>query len=161
MTGCGGSSKSTINVVGFSVLEQANQRVFDGFENTSAGKDVTLQGSYGASGSQRDAVLGGQKADEVHLSLEPDVAKLADAGKVAKNWADNATHGICTDSVVVFGVQPGNPKGIKSWDDLIKPGVKIVTPDPAPVDPSACLPPSSDWFSGNPSLADGDDSILQ
>lgn len=130
LSGCGGGGKTTLDIVGFSVLEQANQQVFDAFEQTSAGKDVKLQGSYGASGSQRDAVLNGQAADEVHLSLAPDVSKLADAGKVAKNWADNSTHGICTDSVVVFGVQPGNPKGIKSWDDLIKPGVKIVTPDP-------------------------------
>jgi sulfate transport system substrate-binding protein len=130
LTACGGSSRTTLNVVGFSVMEQANKQVFDAFEKTDAGKDVQLQGSYGASGSQRDAVLGGQKADEVHLSLEPDVAKLADAGVVAKDWADNPTHGICTDSVVVFAVQPGNPKNITSWDDLVKPGVKIVTPDP-------------------------------
>jgi sulfate transport system substrate-binding protein len=104
--------------------------VFAAFEKTAAGQGWQLQGSYGASGTERDAVLGGQAADEVHLSLQPDVDKLASAGKVASNWADNATHGICTDSVVVFGVQSGNPKHIQTWDDLLKPGVKIVTPDP-------------------------------
>jgi len=133
LTGCGsssGSSSKTLNIVGFSVLEQPNQKVIAGFNKTAAGKGVKIQGAYGASGTERDAVLGGQKADEVHLSLEPDVAKLVDAGKVAANWKDNATHGICTDTVVVFGVQPGNPKGIKTWDDLLKPGVHIVTPDP-------------------------------
>ncbi|WGL52961.1 extracellular solute-binding protein [Nocardioides sp. BP30] len=134
LTGCGSNSGSssagTLNIVGFSVMEQANQKVFAAFEKTAAGKGWNLQGAYGASGTERDAVIGGQKADEVHLSLEPDVAKLVDAGKVASSWADNATKGICTDSVVVFGVQKGNPKGIKTWDDLLKPGVQIVTPDP-------------------------------
>jgi sulfate/thiosulfate transport system substrate-binding protein len=131
LAACGSSSKNTLNIVGFSVMQQANTDVFTAFENTDAGKGWNLVGSYGASGSQRDAVIGGQKADEVHLSLEPDVAKLVAAGKVASNWDQNATHGICTDSVVVFGVQSGNPKGISTWDDLLKPGVKIVTPDPA------------------------------
>jgi sulfate/thiosulfate transport system substrate-binding protein len=134
LTGCasssGSSSTGTLNVVGFSVMEQANQKVFAAFEQTAAGQGWHVQGSYGASGTERDAVLGGQAADEVHLSLQPDVAKLAAAGKVAADWADNATHGICTDSVVVFGVQSGNPKNIQTWDDLLKPGVQIVTPDP-------------------------------
>jgi len=135
LAGCGSSSSGasssgTLNVVGFSVLEQANQKVFQAFEKTSAGKGWKIQGAYGASGTERDAVLGGQPADEAQLSLAPDVAKLAGAGQVAATWADNATHGICTDSVVVFGVQPGNPKSIETWDDLLEPGVKIVTPDP-------------------------------
>lgn len=134
LTGCGNSSGSsstgTLNVVGFSVMEQANQKVFAAFEKTTAGQGWRVLGSYGASGTERDAVLGGQAADEVHLSLQPDVAKLAAAGKVPANWADNATHGICTDSVVVFGVQSGNPKHIQTWDDLLQPGVQIVTPDP-------------------------------
>ena len=130
LAGCGGSAGKTLNIVGFSVMEQANQKVFDAFEKTDAGSGYTLQGSYGASGTQRDAVIGGQAADEVHLSLEPDVQKLVDAGKVAQDWKDNDTKGICTDSVVVFGVQSGNPKNITTWDDLLQPGVQIVTPDP-------------------------------
>ena len=73
----------------------------------------------------------GQDADEVHLSLEPDVQKLVDEGIVADDWKDNDTKGICTQSVVVMVVRTGNPKGIDSWDDLIKPGVGIVTPNPA------------------------------
>ena len=73
----------------------------------------------------------GLVADEVHLSLEPDVQKLVDEGIVADDWKDNDTKGICTQSVVVMVVRTGNPKGIDSWDDLIKPGVGIVTPNPA------------------------------
>jgi sulfate/thiosulfate transport system substrate-binding protein len=134
LAGCGssasGSSGTTLNIVGFSTMEQPNQKEFAGFQATSAGASVKLQGSYGASGTERDAVLNGQAADEVHLSLEPDVAKLVDAGKVSKDWDQNATHGICTNTVVVFGVQSGNPKGLTTWDDLLKPGVQIVTPDP-------------------------------
>jgi sulfate/thiosulfate transport system substrate-binding protein len=138
LAACGGSSsgsgdakKTTINIVGYSVLQQANAGVEKGFQATAAGKNVTFKESYGASGDQSRAVLAGQKADEVHLSLEPDVAKLADAGIVAKDWKDNATKGICTSSIVVLVVRKGNPKNITNWDDLIKPGIGIVTPNPS------------------------------
>jgi sulfate/thiosulfate-binding protein len=138
LTGCGNdsgsgsdSSKTTVNIVGYSVLEQANKGVISAFEKTAAGKDVTFKESYGASGDQSRAVVAGQKADEVHLSLEPDVTRLVDEGLVADDWKDNDTKGICTNSVVVFVVQKGNPKGIESWDDLVQPGVGIVTPNPA------------------------------
>src|SRR3954451_20406627 len=138
LTGCGSdsasgrdSSSGQINVVGYSVLEQANEGVISAFNDTDAGKGVDIKGSYGASGDQSRAVVAGQDADEVHLSLEPDVARLVDEGLVAKDWKDNDTKGICTSSIVVMVVQAGNPKGIDSWDDLVKPGVGIVTPNPA------------------------------
>lgn len=128
-----GSSASgkTINIVGYSVLQQANKGVEAAFEKTAAGKGVTFKESYGASGDQSRAVLAGQKADEVHLSLAPDVQKLADAGLVDASWASTPTHGDCSSSIVVIAVRPGNPKNIHTWADLIKPGVKIVTPNPA------------------------------
>jgi sulfate/thiosulfate-binding protein len=135
LTGCSGDSSadsgSTVNVVGYSVLEQANSEVISAFNDTDAGKDVDIKGSYGASGDQSRAVVAGQDADEVHFSLEPDVTRLVDEGIIADDWKDNATKGICTQSVVVMVVQSGNPKGIDSWDDLAKPGVGIVTPNPA------------------------------
>ena len=138
LTGCGGDSDAsdggggtTLNLVGYSVLEQANKGVIDAFQKTDAGKDVEFKESYGASGDQSRAVVAGAKADEVHLSLEPDVTRLVDEGLVADDWKDNDTQGICTKSVVVFVVQKGNPQGIESWDDLIQPGVGIVTPNPA------------------------------
>lgn len=133
LAGCGGSAASdadTINVVGFSVLEQANKGVKEAFADTDAG-DAEFRESYGASGEQARNVIGGQRADEVHLSLEPDVTKLVDEGLVAKDWKDNPTKGICTQSVVVIAVRKGNPKHIDSWEDLAKPGVDIVTPNPA------------------------------
>jgi sulfate transport system substrate-binding protein len=138
LAGCGGDDSAsasgdsnTINLVGYSVLEQANAGVISAFQDTDAGKDVEFKESYGASGDQARAVIAGQEADEVHLSLEPDVQKLVDEGIVADDWKDNDTDGICTTSVVVMVVRTGNPKGIDSWDDLIKPGVGIVTPNPA------------------------------
>jgi sulfate transport system substrate-binding protein len=136
LTGCSNSSGSsssadTINVVGYSVLQQANKGVEAAFQDTDAGKGVTFKESYGASGDQSRAVIAGAKADEVHLSLEPDVQKLVDEGIVDKDWKSNDTQGICTQSIVVFGVRPGNPKNIHTWADLTKPGVQIVTPNPA------------------------------
>jgi sulfate/thiosulfate transport system substrate-binding protein len=135
-TACGGdasgdSDKTTINLVGYSVLEQANKGVISAFEKTDAGNEVQFKESYGASGDQSRAVVAGAKADVVHFSLEPDVTRLVDEGIVADDWKDNDTKGICTDSVVVMVVQKGNPKGIDSWDDLVQPGVGIVTPNPA------------------------------
>ena len=66
----------------------------------------------------------------MHLSLEPDMTKLTDEGLVADDWKAGPNKGILTQSVVAIVTRKGNPKGIKSWDDLIKPGVKIVTPNP-------------------------------
>ena len=135
LTGCSsdssGASGDTVNVVGYSVLEQANEGVINAFNDTDAGKDVDIKGSYGASGDQSRAVVAGQDADEVHLSLEPDVTRLVDEGLVADDWKANDTKGICTQSIVVMVVKSGNPDGIDSWDDLAKPGVGIVTPNPA------------------------------
>ena len=123
-------SGDTVNVVGYSVLQQANEGVFEAFNDTDAGKDVTFKGSYGASGDQSRAVVAGQKADVVHFSLEPDVTRLVDEGLVAKDWKDNDTKGIAPRPSWSSSSK-GNPKDIESWDDLAKPGVEIVTPNPA------------------------------
>ena len=92
--------------------------------------NVTFQSSYGASGDQSRAVLNGLKADIVHFSVESDVTRLV-PDIVDPSWNSGPTKGIISSSIVVFGVRPGNPKNIKTWDDLIKPGVGIVTPNPA------------------------------
>ena len=137
LSACGGSSEGAsgtadeINVVGYSVLEKANTAVIEGFGESPEGEGVTFKTSYGASGDQSRAVEAGQDADEVHFSLEPDITRLVDAGLVAEDWKDNETKGICTQSVVVLVVRSGNPKDITGWDDLTKPGIGIVTPNPA------------------------------
>jgi len=134
LAGCGSSGSSSsdkVGVVGFSVLKTANTPVIADFQKTDAGKGVSFTQSYGASGDQSRAVIGGLPTDEVHLSLQPDVDKIVDAGLVDSSWDQTPTKGMLTDSEVVFIVRKGNPLGIKGWDDLTKPGVKLVTPNPA------------------------------
>jgi sulfate/thiosulfate-binding protein len=137
LSGCGGSSSGSdsgadsLSLVGFSILEQANKQVIADFGKTADGKGVTFKQSYGASGDQSRAVEGGQKADVVHFSLEPDIQRLVDSKQVAADWNKTPTKGILTQSVVVLVVRKGNPKGIKGWDDLVKPGIKIITPNPS------------------------------
>ncbi len=126
----GADGGETISVNAFSVMEAANEPVFEDFEGTDAGEGVTFETSYGASGDQSRAVVAGADADVVHYSLETDVTRLVDEGLVAEDWKDNATNGIATSSVVVFVVRPGNPENIQTWDDLVKPGVEIITPNP-------------------------------
>jgi sulfate/thiosulfate-binding protein len=133
VTGCGsssGSKKNEINLVGFSILQQPNAALIKDFGKTAAGKGVKFTTSYGASGDQARAVIAGQPADFVHLSLATDVSKLVDANLVAKDWASGPTKGIASQTVVVLTVRAGNPKHITGWDDLVKPGIKIVTPNP-------------------------------
>lgn len=135
LTGCGNTSggssdADTVTINAFSVMEAANEPVIEDFQKTDAGKDVEFQTSYGASGDQSRAVAGGADADVVHYSLETDVDRLVDEGMVAEDWKDTPTNGIATSSVVVFVVRKGNPEGIQGWDDLIKPGVEIITPNP-------------------------------
>jgi sulfate transport system substrate-binding protein len=135
LTGCAasgnsGSSADQISVVGYSVLEAANKPIFADFQKTAEGAGVTFQTSYGASGDQSRAVASNLEADVVHFSLETDITRLVDEGLVAKDWKDNATKGIATSSVVTFVVREGNPKNIQTWDDIVEPGVEIITPNP-------------------------------
>lgn len=129
--GGGGSSPNTIRIVAFSVPEPAYDALETAFQHTPAGQGVKFSASYGSSGSQATAVTEGQaKADYVSLSLDPDMEKLV-PDFVASNWDSGSTKGIVSSSVVVITVRKGNPLHITGWDDLTKPGVKIVTPDPA------------------------------
>jgi sulfate/thiosulfate transport system substrate-binding protein len=131
-SGAGGSGGSTtLKLVAYSVPKPAYDALGTAFGKTSAGKGVSLKGSYGPSGTQEKNVAAGQAADYVAFSTGSDMGKLADAGKVASDWDSGATKGIVADSVVVIVVKKGNPLHITGWDDLVKPGVKIVTPDPA------------------------------
>src|SRR5205823_386975 len=91
---------------------------------------VTFEQSYGASGDQSRAVEGGLPADIVAFSLESDLTRLVKANKVAADWNADRYRGMVTDSVVVLAVRPGNPKQIAGWDDLARPGVEVITPNP-------------------------------
>jgi sulfate/thiosulfate transport system substrate-binding protein len=125
-----GSDATTLRLSGFSILESANEGIFKDFQATDEGKDVDFEPSYGASGDQSRAVADGSKADIVHYSLATDITRLVDAGIVADDWNQNETKGIATSSVVVFVVRKGNPDNIQGWDDLVKPGVDVITPNP-------------------------------
>jgi sulfate/thiosulfate transport system substrate-binding protein len=128
-SGSGGDSKS-VNLVAYSVPKPAYDALATAFAATSQGSGVKINSSYGASGTQATSVTNGQKADVVNFSVGSDMTKLVPA-KVEEDWNKGATKGIVSNSVVVIVTRPGNPKGIKGWEDLIKPGVQIVTPDPA------------------------------
>jgi sulfate/thiosulfate transport system substrate-binding protein len=131
LSACSSSaSTKTIRLVAYSVPKPAYDALATAFEKTAGGKDVDVKGSYGPSGAQSKAVLAGQKADYVGFSVEPDLTKLV-PGKVDPNWNAGPTKGLVSQSVVVIVVRKGNPLHITGWDDLVKPGVKIVTPDPA------------------------------
>jgi sulfate/thiosulfate transport system substrate-binding protein len=131
--GCGGSGGSggdKLTLVAYSTPREAYEALIPGFQKTDAGKGVSFSQSYGASGDQARAVQSGLAADVVGLSLEPDMTKLVDAGLVAKDWNANQYKGMVTDSVVALVTRKGNPKNIRTWDDLIKPGVEVITPNP-------------------------------
>jgi len=136
LTGCGASSDaassgSTVNLVAYSTPQTAFKSIEAAFKKTDDGKGVSFKESYGPSGDQSRAVAGGQPADFVNFSLESDVTRLVDEGLVADDWNAGEHKGIVADSVVVIVVRKGNPKDIQGWDDLIKPGVELVTPNPA------------------------------
>ena len=120
-----------LSLVAYSTPEVVYEEIIPAFRRTSAGGDVSVKTSFGASGEQSRAVEGGLEADVVSFSIEPDVERLVDAGLVAKDWkSQTATKGLVSKSIVSFIVRKGNPKGIRTWDDLLKPGVKVVTPNP-------------------------------
>ncbi|QGG40449.1 sulfate ABC transporter substrate-binding protein [Aeromicrobium yanjiei] len=128
--GASGGDGSQLSLVGFAVPKAGNNAAQAAFAKTTAGKGTSWKESYGASGDQSRAVAGGLKADYVHFSITPDVTRLVDAGLVAKDWNAGPNKGIVTDSVVVLVTRKGNPKKITGWDDLAKPGIGIVTPNP-------------------------------
>ena len=127
-SGGGGSKKLTL--AAYSTPKEAYAKLIPAFQKTAAGKGVGFDQSYAASGEQERAVEGGLPADIVALSLEPDVTKLVKAGLVDPSWNKAKYDGFVTNSVVTLAVRKGNPKHIKSWDDLLKPGVEVITPNP-------------------------------
>jgi sulfate transport system substrate-binding protein len=94
------------------------------------GQDITFQESYQGSGAQSRAIVEGFEADIAALSLEADITRIEKAGLITSDWKSGTYKGMVSTSVVVFAVRKGNPKGIKDWADLAKPGIEILTPDP-------------------------------
>ncbi len=138
---CGGPAESEdagtasgdaqrLSLVAYSTPKEAYAELIPAFQKTGQGEGVEFDQSYGSSGDQSRAVEAGLPADVVALSLAPDVDKLVEPGLVQADWAKDAYDGFVTNSVVVFAVRKGNPKNIKTWDDLAEDGVEVITPNP-------------------------------
>jgi sulfate transport system substrate-binding protein len=133
LSACGSSSSSggkNVALIAYSTPQAAYEKLTAAFEATKEGKGFSFSQSYGPSGEQSRAVANGLHADLVNFSLEPDVERLVKSGQVAANWNQTPTKGMVTNSLDVIIVRKGNPKHIKSWADLIKPGVQVLTPNP-------------------------------
>ena len=128
--GDGPKADTTLTLVAYAVPEPGWSKIIPAFAATPQGKGVDVTTSYGASGDQSRAVVDGKPADIVNFSVEPDVTRLVKAGKVAADWNADVTKGIPFGSVVSLVVRKGNPKNIKDWDDLLAPGIEVVTPSP-------------------------------
>src|ERR1700749_2422284 len=134
---CAGAAQArqagtTINLVAYSTPKPVMQKLISRFGHQAAGQGVSFSQSYGPSGSQARAIAAGQPADIAFLSTGLDIDTVADAGIISKSWTHAPYGGIAAESVVAFVVRPGNPKHIRGWKDLTKPGVQVVTPDPFP-----------------------------
>ena len=133
VAGCGGTASGDSNklsLVAYSTPKEAYADLIPAFNKTPAGKGISFTQSYAASGDQSRAVDGGLPADVVEFSLEPDITRLVDSKIVDPSWNQNQYKGMVTDSVVVLTVRKGNPKHITTWEDLVKPGVSVITPNP-------------------------------
>ncbi len=134
--GLGAASAAEVTLLNVSYdptreLYQDYNKAFAAHWKLGGGDVVTLKQSHGGSGKQARSVLDGLQADVVTLALAYDIDVLQEKGLIASGWqkrlANNASP---YTSTIVFLVRKGNPKGIKDWNDLIKPGVDIVTPNP-------------------------------
>jgi sulfate/thiosulfate transport system substrate-binding protein len=105
---------------------------FSRYWKAKTGQDVSIKQSHGGSGKQARSVIDGLEADVVTLALAGDIDALANnGGWVPKDWQKRLPHNSAPyTSTIVLVVRQGNPKGIKDWDDLIKPGISVITPNP-------------------------------
>lgn len=113
-------------------LYQEFNASFTKYWKAKTGKTVTVQQSHGGSGKQARAVIDGLEADVVTLALAYDIDAICEKGGIiAKDWQSRLpSNSAPYTSTIVFLVRKGNPKGIKDWDDLVKPGVSVITPNP-------------------------------
>lgn len=126
----GGGTKATLTLFAYSTAKASFDKIVPAFNKTSAGAGVQVKQSYGASGDQSRKVAQGAQADVVNFSVEPDVTRLVDAGLIDPKWNADADKGVPLGSVVAIVVRKGNPKGVHTWNDLLKPGIQVVTPNP-------------------------------
>lgn len=98
---------------------------------THSGKDIGVEQSHAGSSKQARAVVDGLPADVVTFNQDTDIDLLVDNGLVTQDWKSKLPYGSSPySSIILFLVRAGNPKGIKDWDDLVKPGVQVIVPNP-------------------------------
>jgi sulfate transport system substrate-binding protein len=123
-----------LTLVSFAVTRAAYDQIIPKFAKSwqqETGQTVTIDTSYGGSGSQTRAVIDGLEADVVSLALALDTQRIVAAGLIEPGWETEAPYdGIVTRSVVAIVTREGNPKGIKDWADLAKPGIEVITANP-------------------------------
>ena len=128
------SKQQELLVVSYAVTKGAYDRILPRFAadwKAKTGQELKIRTSYGGSGTQTRAIIDGLEADVATLALSADVLKLQQAGLIQPGWETELPSGsIITNSAVAFLTRPGNPKGIRSWKDLVKPGVTVVTANP-------------------------------
>jgi sulfate/thiosulfate-binding protein len=112
-------------------LYQDFNTAFAKYWKVKTGDNVRINQSHGGSGKQARGVIDGLEADVTTLALAYDIDAIADKGLIPQDWQKRLPHNASPyTSTIVFLVRKGNPKGIKDWGDLVKPGVSIVTPNP-------------------------------
>jgi sulfate transport system substrate-binding protein len=130
------ASKSNVELtlVSFAVTKAAHEAIIPKFVEQwkkDHNQTVTFKQSYGGSGSQTRAVIDGLEADVVHLALAGDTTKIEKAGLIQSGWEKEVpNNGIVSKSVAAIITRPGNPKGVKTWEDLVTKNVKLITADP-------------------------------
>ncbi len=140
--GCGAKSGASAKQEGTQTLtlgayttprEAFGEDILPAFNSSwrvSSGRALAFEESYLGSGAQARAIASGFEADVAALSLEPDLDVLQTKGLITRDWRVGEFGGMITNSVVVIGVRPGNPKNIHGWGDLARPGVAVLTPSP-------------------------------
>jgi sulfate/thiosulfate-binding protein len=121
---------TSLSLVAYSIPTNVFPKLISAYQATPQGQGVKFTTSYAASEVQSKAVAAGLPADVVNFSIATDMDRLVKAKLVDRTWSQNPQHGIVSRSVVVFVLRNGNPKHIRTWDDLVKPGVQVVFPNP-------------------------------
>ncbi len=130
-----GAAQTTLLNVSYDPTRELYREVNAAFTKSwteKTGERLTIRASHGGSGAQARSVIDGLDADVVTLALAPDIdAIAAQSGKIPADWQKRLPNNSSPyTSTIVFLVRKGNPKGIKDWDDLVKPGIQVITPNP-------------------------------
>ncbi len=132
---CTPAETPVINFAAYSTPREVYGKIIPDFQSMwkdqHDGQTLIFNESYAGSTTQAQNVINGYPADIVALSLAPDVDVIKEAGLITHDWTQVADDGMVTTSVVVFDARPGDPLGLQDFNDLTKPGVEVLTPDPA------------------------------